>query len=508
MNRDEAWLKASSREIWDVAIIGGGATGLGAALEAATRGLKTILLEKRDFASATSSRSTKLVHGGVRYLQQGNISLVREALHERARLLVNAPHLVEQLFFVIPCYSVLEKLYYRAGMAAYDCLAGSQARPRARMVSADEVEKVLPTLKRTGLSGGVEYWDGQFDDARLAVTLARTASEHGATILNYTPVTGLVSNAGKICGIECVNSENGETAEVKAKCVINATGIFVDDVRKWSEPSANNMLAFSQGIHLVLPKKFLRSHKAIIVPKTKDGRVVFIIPWHGSVVVGTTDTPISSACYDPEPQAQEIEFLLEHAGMYLREAPTQSDIRAVFVGIRPLVRGGGDGNHTSKISRDHSITVDSHGLITITGGKWTTYRKMGQDVIDEAIKRGEFKASPSKTAELRLVGAMSSSGELRKQAVDSPFDSLHLYGAERKEVEKLIESEPAWGERLVADYPYRKAEVVWAIRREMARSVEDILFRRTRLGFLDEQASQAAIKTVQQIMAVEGLKVR
>jgi glycerol-3-phosphate dehydrogenase len=508
MNRDEAWLKASSQEAWDVVIIGGGATGLGAALEATTRGLKTILLEKRDFASATSSRSTKLVHGGVRYLQQGNISLVREALHERARLLVNAPHLVEQLFFVIPCYSMLEKLYYRAGMAAYDCLAGLQARPKSRMVSPQEVEKVLPTLKNAGLSGGVEYWDGQFDDARLAVTLARTATECGATILNYAPVTGLVHEAGKICGVECVNSESGESAKIRAKCVINATGIFVDDIRKWSEPSAKNMLAFSQGIHLVLPSRFLQSHKAIIVPKTKDGRVVFIIPWHGSVVVGTTDTPISSASYDPEPQDNEVEFLLEHAGMYLQEAPTKSDIRAVFVGIRPLVRGSGQGNQTSKLSRDHSITVDSHGLITITGGKWTTYRKMGQDVIDESVKRFDLKASPTRTADLRLVGASLALGESDFHDSNIPFDSLRLYGSERKDIEKLIEMEPALGERLAEDYPYRKAEVVWAIRREMARSVEDILFRRTRLGFLDQHASQSAATTVQQILLAEGLKVR
>lgn len=506
MNRNVALDKARGHDVWDVAIIGGGATGLGAAVEATTRGLSTILLERRDFAAATSSRSTKLVHGGVRYLEQGNISLVREALHERARLLANAPHLVHKLFFVVPCYRWWEKSYYRAGLAMYDLLAGSQSRPRTKLLSAHAAKGLVQGIETTGLRGGVCYWDGQFDDARLAITLARTADKHGATLINYAPVIELRKEQGKVTGVDALDAETKQPISIRAKCVINATGIFVDEVRQWDDAQRSPMLAYSQGIHLVLPRSFLQSDVAIIVPKTKDGRVVFIIPWHGHVVVGTTDTPIEAAEYDPQPQEAEIEFLLEHAAMYLSRKPERSDVTGIFVGIRPLVRGSAKTKNTAKISRDHTIAISDSGLVTITGGKWTTYRKMGQDVIDTAIRLHGFKAKVSCTADLRLIGADRRQGVRQMQLEqESCFSSLDLYGDEREYLEQLIAERPELGERLVAEHSYTKAEMVWGIRREMARTIDDLLFRRTRLGLLDSQRAQEAIPIVRGILRDEGI---
>lgn len=505
MNRTEALQRAQAKQTWDVAIIGGGATGLGAALESASRGLKTILLERRDFASATSSRSTKLVHGGVRYLEQGNVSLVREALHERARLCQNAPHLVHKLTFVVPCYRWWEKPYYRTGLGLYDLLAGRHAHPKSRMLSAKATSDLLPGLKSTGLCGGVSYWDGQFDDARLAVALARTATKQGATVLNYTPVLGLITENSKVVGVRAIDSETNTEFSVRAKSVINATGIFVDEVRKWEDPHRESMLAFSQGIHLVLPQEFLPGETAIIVPKTKDGRVVFIIPWHGQVVVGTTDTPIDKAEYDPAPSEAEIDFLLEHAAMYLTRCPNRTDIKSVFVGIRPLVRRS-KSQSTSKLSRDHTIVTENSGLITITGGKWTTYRKMGQDVVDTAIRAHNLQARESTTATLKLVGADNADAtEPIGYGYESSFESLKLYGDEQPLIRSLIAERPELGNVLVDGYPYTRAEVVWGIRNEMARTVEDLLFRRTRLGLLSQAASQSAETVVKQLLREEGI---
>jgi glycerol-3-phosphate dehydrogenase len=505
MKREDLLQKAQSKEVWDVAIIGGGATGLGAALEAASRGLKTILFERRDFASATSSRSTKLVHGGVRYLEQGNVSLVREALHERARLCVNAPHLVRKLNFVVPCYRWWEKPYYRIGLGVYDLLAGRHAKPKSRLLSAQAVWGLLPGIKRDGLRGGVAYWDGQFDDARLAITLARTACKQGAVVLNYAPVMGLQKENGKVIGLNAIDAETQTQISIRATCVINATGIFVDEVRKWEAPNCESMLAYSQGIHLVLPREFLRGETAIIVPKTKDGRVIFIIPWHGQVLVGTTDTAIDAAEYDPQPRESEIEFLLEHAGMYLTQQPQRSDIKSIFVGIRPLVRSSKSAA-TSKLSRDHTILVENSGLITITGGKWTTYRKMGQDVIETAIRSHRLKANPSITATLKLLGADRNCEDAKmNRGSELEFLPLRLYGDEQPLVESLITERPELGRPLAAGYSYTQAEVVWGIRYEMARTVEDLLYRRTRLGLLDQKASQAAVPVVEELLRTEGI---
>lgn len=506
MNRDASLQRAQAGETWDVAIIGGGATGLGAALEAATRGLKVILLERRDFASATSSRSTKLVHGGVRYLEQGNVSLVREALHERARLCANAPHLVHKLTFVVPCYRWWEKPYYRLGLGVYDLLAGRNARPKSRLLSAAAVGEMLPGIQRSGLRGGVAYWDGQFDDARLAIALARTAAKHGAAVLNYVSVLGIEKENGKAVGVRAMDTEKGTSFSIRAKSVINATGIFVDEVRKWEDPQSESMLAYSQGIHLVLPRDFLDGETAIIVPKTNDGRVIFIIPWHGQVLVGTTDTPIEAAEYDPQPKESEIDFLLEHAGLYLRNQPQRSDIKSTFVGIRPLVRRS-KSQATSKLSRDHTIVVENSGMLTITGGKWTTYRKMGQDVIDTAIRTHRLQASPSSTATLKLVGADRSIENVQiEYGSERDFESLKLYGDEQRELRLLMEQKPELAQPIVAGFGYTRAEIVWGIRYEMARTVEDLLYRRTRLGLLDEKACRTAVPVVEQLLREEGIQ--
>lgn len=504
MKREEGLQRAQTKQIWDVAIIGGGATGLGAALEAASRGLKTILLERRDFASATSSRSTKLVHGGVRYLEQGNITLVRDALLERARLCRNAPHLVHKLNFVVPCYRWWDKLYYRLGLGVYDLLAGSNASPRSRLLSSIATQELLPGIQSKGLSGGVAYWDGQFDDARLAIALARTANESGATLINYAPVLGLRKEHGKISGLEAKDAESGQIFSIQAKSVINATGIFVDEVRHWEDGDKKQMLAFSQGIHLVLDNEFLKGNTAIIVPKTSDGRVVFIIPWHGKILVGTTDTAIDQPEYDPQPRESEIDFLLEHAGMYLSKQPQRSDIRSIFVGIRPLVKAA-KSQATSKLSRDHTIVIEESGMITITGGKWTTYRKMGQDVIDTAIRTHGLKAAPSCTAEMKLVGAKDSSSVAAGSAKESVFSSLSLYGDEQNRIRTLIKERSELGNPLAPGYGYTRAEVLWGIRHEMARTTEDLLYRRTRLGLLDRAAAEYAKPTVEQLLREEGI---
>lgn len=492
MNRNDSLQRAAENTLWDIAIIGGGATGLGAALESVTRGLKTILLEKKDFAEATSSRSTKLVHGGVRYLEQWNVSLVRDALRERARLLENAPHIVNPLAFVVPCYKWWEGTYYRTGLKAYDWLAGNDRFPGSTWMKASGVISAIPTLKENSLKGGVCYFDGQFDDARLAITLARTAAAKGATLLNYAPVQSLTLSGSQVDGLEFVDAETNKSYRIKARKVINATGIFVDEVRRWSDRSAKPLLAYSQGIHLVLPRRLLPGQTAIIVPKTKDGRVIFIIPWHGRVVVGTTDTAIASAVYDPKPQEQEIEFLLDTAADYLQEAPTRSDVLGSYVGIRPLVQRGAKSESTAKLSRDHTIENDTSGLLTITGGKWTTYRKMGEDVIDAALKTSDIKALPSCTATLKLFGGQESVLPRQVQQPNETFDPLRYYGTEASKMREMVAKYPELNEAIVDSLPYRKIEVMWGVRYEMARTAEDVLYRRTRCACLDQLGTEKA----------------
>src|SRR5215472_4117814 len=447
---------AERREPWDIAVVGGGATGVGIAVDAASRGYSVVLFEQHDFGKGTSSRSTKLVHGGVRYLQQGNISLVMEALKERGLLLRNAPHLVHDMQFVVPNYQWWEAPFYGIGMKVYDMLAGKFGFGPSQILSRDEVLERIPTLSQEDLRGGVKYHDGQFDDARLLIDLVSTAAAHGACLLNYARVASLAKDStGFVSGLTFRDLETGASQNLSARCVINATGPFCDELRRVDQSAAKPMIAPSQGVHIVLSREFLPGETAIMVPHTRDGRVMFAIPWHGHAVVGTTDTPIAAATLEPTPQQQEIDFILETAGGYLAKRPTRADVLSVFTGIRPLVKSS-DVSNTAALSRDHTIEVSSSGLLTIAGGKWTTYRRMAEDAVDHAIVLGQLDERPCITRDLRI------------RAPESHDDSA-----------------------------------AWFARHEMARTVEDVLARRTRLLFLDARAALAKSPQVARELAQE-----
>ncbi len=496
MKREEMIARVKARtEPWDMVVIGGGATGVGIAVDAATRGFDVLLLEREDFGKATSSRSTKLVHGGVRYLEQGNISLVMEALKERGLLRENAPHLVHDLAFVVPNYSWWEAPFYGIGMKVYDLLAGKYGFGRSRILSREDTLERLPTIRTDGLKGGVVYYDGQFDDTRLLLHLAETAADHGATLVNYAGVVAISKDEeGFVNGVVAVDAETGERLIAPARAVINATGIFTDEIRKLSDPEASGMVTPSQGIHLVFERSFLRGDSAIMVPHTSDGRVLFAIPWHGHTVVGTTDTPIDAPSYDPLPFEQEIEFILETAERYLSRPPKREDILSIYTGIRPLVRPIGGNGKTSAISRDHTIHVDNSGLLTIAGGKWTTYRHMAEDAVDHAIMLGKLADAPCVTEHLHVHGYMQDAERL---------GPLEVYGSDAEHVRALAAADPQLATPLHPALPYTGAEVVWGARQEMARTVDDILSRRTRALFLNAAAARAMAPAVVQILARE-----
>jgi glycerol-3-phosphate dehydrogenase len=497
MNR-EAMLKAvrtQGAEPWDIVIIGGGATGAGVAVDAATRGYKTLLVEREDFGKGTSSRSTKLVHGGVRYLEQGNISLVMEALKERGLLRQNAPHLVHDLPFIVPNYEWWEAPFYGIGMKVYDLLATKYSFGRSRILTREETLERLPTIEQEGLRGGVVYHDGQFDDTRLLTHLLMTAADHGATVLNYCPAIDLLrGDDGFLHGVLIEDFETAERITVHAKCVVNATGIFTDEVRRMAEPKAEAMVSPSQGIHLVLEKSFLRGDAAIMVPRTSDGRVLFAIPWHGHTVVGTTDTPIAAPSYEPKPLEEEIEFVLTTAGQYLSRKPEREDILSIYVGIRPLVKAaGGTSSQTSALSRDHTIHIDGSGLLSIVGGKWTTYRHMAEDAVNHAATLGHLPDATCATASLHIHGWTE----------DTTLGELEVYGADAAAISALAVSTPGLSDQLHPALPYIAAEVIWAVRNEMARTVEDVLSRRTRALLLNARAAINIAPRVAQLMATE-----
>jgi glycerol-3-phosphate dehydrogenase len=474
---------------WDIIVIGGGATGAGIAVDAASRGYSVLLLEREDFGKGTSSRSTKLVHGGVRYLEQGNISLVMEALKERGILLENAPHLVHDQPFVVPNYSWWETPFYGIGLKIYDLLAGKYGFGKSRILSLSETLERLPNIRQDGLRGGVVYHDGQFDDARLLIALMATAAEHGATVVNYAPVVELTRDAdGFVNGVVGVDRESDERFTAEANVVINATGIFTDELRRMADPDAPAMLAPSQGIHLVFDQSFLSADSAIMVPHTADGRVLFAIPWHGHTLVGTTDTPIDGPSYEPAPFEHEIQFVLDTAGQYLSHPPQRKDILSAFVGIRPLVRAAGsDASKTSAISRDHTIHIDASGMLTIVGGKWTTYRHMAEDVVDQAITLGRLDEAPCTTRSLRIHGYVAGSAETAGLA--RAEDPLAVYGADASLVREIAEADPDLGRPLDSDLPCIGAQIVWAARYEMARTLDDALSRRTRALLLNAEAA-------------------
>ena len=494
MNRDLMLKSLKEDKVWDVVIIGGGATGLGAAVDAATRGYDTLLVEQSDFAKGTSSRSTKLVHGGVRYLAQGDISLVLEALHERGLLMQNAPHLVKNLAFIIPNYEWWDGPFYVIGMKVYDMMAGKLGLGPSEGITKEETIAAIPNIKTKGLRGGVIYYDGQFDDARLAISLAQTAYKNNATLLNYMKVVKLTKNQlGLVTGVKVADQETGKEYKIKSKAVVNATGVFVDDILKMDDAEAKQTTVASQGVHLVLDEEFLQGNSAIMIPKTDDGRVLFAVPWHGKTVVGTTDTLVGHATMEPQVQEDEIEFILKTASKYLTRAPKRSDILSVFAGLRPLANKDTE-EDTKNVSRNHQVLVSLSGLVTVTGGKWTTYRKMGEDTINKVKLVGGLEDKPCVTENMPIHGYV--------QNFD-PDDDLHVYGSDRLSILQLAETRPELGERLDENYGFIKAEVVWAVREEMARKIEDVLARRMRVLFLDARASIRMAPVVAALMALE-----
>ncbi|WP_404791032.1 glycerol-3-phosphate dehydrogenase/oxidase [Altericista sp. CCNU0014] len=494
MDRTQALLTLKTHPTpFDIAIVGGGATGLGTAVDAASRGHTVALIEQSDFAKGTSSRSTKLVHGGVRYLRQGNLSLVFGALRERGLLYQNAPHLVRNRSLIVPIYHWPDAIAYGLGLKVYDRLAGSRSFGASKCLSPEETLRRLPTLNPSHLLGGVMYHDGQFDDARLAVNLAQTATELGAAVANYVGCIGLVKQDGQIVGLRARDAETGDEFDIPATTVINATGVFVDAVRQMDDPDEPAIVSPSQGVHLVLPREFLPGDDALLVPQTDDGRVLFAVPWHGRVVLGTTDTPVARVTLEPRALPEETEFILKHAAQYLTRAPTPSDVLSVYAGLRPLVRSG-KMQQTASLSRDHQISVSASGLITITGGKWTTYRKMAEDVVDRAERAGHLKRLSCQTRTLQIHGWTEAS---------MPENSLSPYGADAKEIQALVDRNPDLDKRLHPQLEVRPAEVIWQVRNEMARQVEDVLARRTRSLFLNASASIECATVVAQLMASE-----
>ena len=463
---------------WDIVIIGGGATGLGCAVDAAARGFRTLLLEQGDFAQGTSSRSTKLIHGGVRYLQQGDIPMVRDSLRERGHLLKNAPHLVHPLPFVIPGYRWYEPFYYTFGMKVYDMMSGKLGIDPSLLLSKEKVVDKFPNLKSDGLNGGTLYWDAQFDDARMVVALARTAAEQKACVLNYLKVDNFNKENGRIRGVIATDQLSGKEYAINAKIVINATGVFADSIRQLDVENTPEIIAPSQGIHIVLDASFLSADHAIMIPKTDDGRVLFAIPWHGHLMFGTTDTPGVPIELEPRPLEEEIDYLIEHASRYMQKAPTRADIKSVFAGLRPLVQPAHvKGGATSKISRDHHIDVSDAGLVTIAGGKWTTYRHMAEDTIDQAIKTASLEPSPCTTLDLKIHRS--------------------------DEGDQVAKEEPEYNEALHPDFEYRKADIVAAARHEMAQTLVDALSRRTRCLFLNHKATLEIAPEAARLMAGE-----
>ncbi len=493
-NRATSIAKLEAEKEWDVIIIGGGATGLGAAVDAATRGYRTLLVEQSDFAKGTSSRSTKLVHGGVRYLAQGDVALVYEALHERGLLLKNAAHLVHDQEFIIPTYNWKSKLMYLAGLKFYDLLAGKSGFRKSSWLSAAKVTEAIPGLSNKNLMGGVSYSDGQFDDSRLAINLAQTAAQYGGVMLNYVRVNSLTkTQSGAINGIVAEDLETGKSYTLKGKTVINATGVFVDDILKMDVPSGKALVRPSQGAHIVLDQSFLKGNSALMIPKTDDGRVLFAVPWHGKVLVGTTDTPLDSHSMEPKPLAEEIEFILKTAGNYLLKKPTHADILSAFAGLRPLAAPGKNTGSTKEISRSHKLIVSDSGLITITGGKWTTYRRMAQDTINRAIALGQLQPAKCITEKVTIHGG------------DGKAEQGHfaVYGTDAARIRASMKADPALAEPLHPDYAMLKAEVLWMVRQEMARTVEDVLARRSRVLFLNAETAGKLAPAVAQLMAAE-----
>jgi glycerol-3-phosphate dehydrogenase len=499
MNRAEQLEKLKNEKEFDVIVIGGGATGLGCAVDAACRGYKTLLLEKYDFSKGTSSRATKLVHGGVRYLGQGNIHLVREALLERGRLLQNAPHVCHTMPFIVPAYKWWQKWYYGIGLWMYEFLSGKLSLGKTKLLSKHEALHQLPNLAVNNLKGGVLYFDGQFDDSRLAINLAQTAIEQGAVVINYCSVTGFIKDGKTITGVKAKDEISGNDPmaigfDIKAKVVVNATGVFADMLLHLAEGNAEKTIAPSQGIHLVVEKHFFKGNAGMMIPKTDDGRVLFAIPWHDKLLLGTTDTPVAQITIEPKPLKDEIDFIIDHFNRYTNSVIHYKDVLSVFVGLRPLTKINGK-KKTALLPRDHVIKVLPSGLVHVTGGKWTTYRSMAEHTIDKAIQTAGLKFTSSKTRHLKIHGC-----------TDYKMDNhLSVYGADAIAIQQMMETDISLAEKIHAMYPYTQAEIKWFVEKEMAITVEDILARRLRLLFLDAKAAlEAAPLVAKMLTALTG----
>lgn len=502
-------------EHFDILIIGGGATGSGAALDAASRGLKVALVEREDFAAGTSSRSTKLIHGGVRYLEQAvkhfdrsQFNLVRDALKERAILLEIAPHLARALPLVTPLYNWLEIPYYLTGLKIYDALAGKANLHPSRFVDAKEALSRFPMLKAEGLRGGVIYYDGQFDDARMNVAIALTAAQHGAAVANHVAVTALNKTQGKLSGVTLHDRLTDERFEIAATVVVNATGPFTDAIRHMDDPEATNMLSASSGVHIVLDERFSPPETGLLIPQTEDGRVLFLLPWLGHTLVGTTDQPAEVEAH-PKAAEEDIAYILRHIRQYFSLPVEREDVLASWSGLRPLVSDPNAAD-TAKLSRDHVINISDSGLLSIAGGKWTTYRKMALDTVDEAVKLGKLPTTgASQTEHIKLRGAeeysATNAGKLQEQfglELDVASYLNRAYGDQATKVAELAKGDgKRYDARLVAGHPYLEAEVIYGATHEYARSVTDLLARRLRLGFLDREATQASIPRVAELLS-------
>lgn len=480
---------------FDIIIIGGGATGLGVAADAASRGFRTLLLEQADFAKGTSSRSTKLIHGGVRYLAQGDVRLVYEALFERGLLLKNAPHLVSMQPFVIPNYNWWGEFLYGFGLKIYDWMAWRYRFPKTSILNSQAVAKLLPNIRKAGLKGGVLYYDGQFDDARLAINIARTSASQGGMLLNYMRVVELLKDAsGRINGVSARDMETGDEYKVHSKAVINATGVFVDDILRMNSHDEQPLVRPSQGVHIVIDRSFLQGDNALMIPSTEDGRVLFAVPWHEHLLVGTTDTPLEKHSLEPVALRNEVQFILRTLRGYLEKKPTEQDILSVFAGLRPLAAQGNKEGKTKEISRSHKLMTSPSGLVTITGGKWTTYRKMAEETVDETIRIAGLKNKPCVTATLKIHG-YPLNGE-----AGGPF---HAYGSDGHLISALADERPELNYRLHESFSHTGTEVAWAVHHEMARTVEDVLARRLRVLFLNARIAIRMASEVARIMAGE-----
>jgi len=493
MNRQQNLDLLQQVHEWDIVIIGGGATGLGAAVDAASRGYKTLLIEQADLAKGTSSRSTKLIHGGVRYLAQGNIKLVRESLRERGLLLKNASHVCQDLAFVLPSFKWWEKWYYGIGLKFYDLLSGKSSIGKTNFLSKKETKELLPAITTANLNGAIIYHDGQFDDSRLAINLAQTAVAQGASVINYCRLVSLAKTNGHITGVWIEDMLSQQKYSVNCKAVINATGVFTDDIMLLDDISHKPIITVSQGIHIVVEKKFFPGKPAMIIPSTDDGRVLFAVPWHNKVVIGTTDTPVDHINAEPKPLPEEIDFILRTINSYLNTVIERTDIKTVFAGLRPLISVK-EKKRTAGLPRDHTTIVSNSGLVTITGGKWTTYRTMGKNAVDNAAFVAKLEKRGSMTESLPIHGCTNNPDK---------DDPLYIYGSDATGIRELMNELPVLKEKIHREFPYTKACITWAVRHEMAMTIEDVLARRTRILFLDAKAAIQAAPLVAELMAKE-----